>query len=181
MTSSLCLFRETVRLVPYAQEHDERTVAWLNDPFMRQTFGLTHPVSVESHRRWIESASNVLAWAILDRTGTHHGNILLHLTPRHASAYLQMYLGEAQARGQGLGWNALAAVLTHAFEQLDLHRIWLHTLPDNQAASGLYRKAGFVEEGIERESILRDGEFQDQRRWSILAQDWLHPGKSSHL
>jgi RimJ/RimL family protein N-acetyltransferase len=67
----------------------------------------------------------------------------------------------------------VAAVLNHAFAALSLHRVWLHTLVGNKAAERLYLGAGFVEEGVERESILRAGRFDSQRRWSILATEWM--------
>ena len=34
-----------------------------------------------------------------------------------------------------------------------------------------------IEEGIERESILRAGRFDSQRRWSILADEWRQRGR----
>lgn len=161
-----------IRLVPYAPEHDARTVAWLGTPELRDTFGITSEITAESHRLWMESATNLLAWAIVLPEGTHCGNALLHCNVRHLSAYFQIYLGERSSRGRGVGREATAAVLGHAFTALGQHRVWLHTLIDNLAAERLYAGAGFVDEGLERESILRAGRFDSQRRWSILAGEW---------
>ena len=161
-----------IRLAPYAPEHDARTVAWLNSAELRDTFGITSEITQASHRRWMESAANVLAWAILLPEGTHCGNTLLHCNERHRSAYFQIYLGEPASRGRGVGRAATDAVVAHAFTGLGLHRVWLHTLIGNTTAERLYASAGFADEGLEREAILRAGRFDSQRRWSLLAAEW---------
>jgi len=160
-----------IQLVPYRSEHDARTVQWLNDPKLQKDFGLSRSVSKESHRTWVEANPETVIWAITE-SGVHLGNVLLKVNLGRRSAYLQIYLGESSARGRGVGWAALSAVLNLAFNQLGVHRVWLHTLPDNQAAEALYTKAGFLREGIERESVFRDGVFIDQCRWSLLGHEW---------
>ena len=160
-----------LNLVPYATEHDAQTIAWLNDPEMRRDFGLARPITLDAHRAWLAANPDTLIWAIT-QAGEHFGNVLLQPTPRRRSGYLQIYLGNAAARGKGIGWRALARVLEFGFNELGLHRIWLHTLPENRAAAALYAKAGFVREGVEREALPRAGGFADQYRWSLLAQEW---------
>jgi len=164
---------EFVVLTPYAPQHDWQTVAWLNTEEIRNTFGLTRTVTLESHRRWVEAAKDTIAWAIMIPETGHCGNALLHCSPSHRSAYFQIYLGDPSVRGRGVGKRVVVAVLDHAFGSLALHRVWLHTLFGNKAAERLYLGAGFVEEGIEREAILRAGRFDSQRRWSILADEWM--------
>jgi RimJ/RimL family protein N-acetyltransferase len=163
----------SVVLAPYAREHDGQTVRWLSTEELRSAFGITQQVTLESHRRWIDAAKDTVAWAITTPQLGHCGNTLLHCNPRHRSAYFQIYLGNPAARGQGIGTAALQVVLKHAFTVLSLHRVWLHTLAGNESAERLYRAAGFVEEGVERESILRLDRFDSQRRWSILAPEWI--------
>jgi len=169
-TTPLLQTAET-QLVPYAAEHDAQTIAWLNDTQMQRDFGLSRPITLESHRIWLAANSDTLIWAI---TGAdeHLGNLLLQPAPSRRSAYLQIYLGNPAARGRGVGWQALALVLDFGFSKLGLHRIWLHTLPENRAAAALYAKAGFVREGVEREALPRNGGFTDQYRWSLLDHEW---------
>ena len=163
---------ESVVLSPYAPQHDRQTVTWLSTEELRNTFGITRVVTLESHRRWVEAAKDTLAWAIVVPEGRHCGNVLLHCNLNHRSAYFQMYLGDPTARGRGVGKRVVVAILDHAFAALALHRVWLHTVAGNNAAERLYRGAGFVEEGLERESILRASRFESQLRWSILADEW---------
>ena len=161
-----------VILQPYSQVHDRSTVTWLNSRELRESFGITQTITLESHRTWIESLKDTIIWAICVADRGHCGNVLVHCNRRHHSGYFQIYLGDKKARGNGVGRRTLQAVLDHLFFELDLHRVWLHTLLDNTAAEQLYVGAGFVSEGIERESILRSGHFASQHRWSILANEW---------
>jgi len=162
-----------VLLSPYTEDHDAQTVEWLNSPELQQTFGISRVVSRETHRRWMEAAKNTIVWAILIDNVGHCGNVLLHCNDRHNSAYFQIYLGDISDRGKGIGRTVLRLVLDHAFGPLNLHRVWLHTLTGNKAAEQLYRSTGFVEEGLERDALFRDGQYESQRRWSLLADDWL--------
>lgn len=159
-------------LVAYEASHDRKTVEWLNSADLQATFGLRRTVTEASHRSWVDTNSDTLIWAIIDPSGRHVGNVLLKVTQRHLSGYFQIYIGEPTARGQGLGERALLATLAKGFGEIGLHRVWLHTLPDNEAAQALYRKHGFVFEGTERDALLLDGIFMSQHRWSLLEHEW---------
>ena len=159
-------------MTPYSDVHDKLTVEWLNRPDIVASFGISRSVTKESHRRWVDSSEGVLIWAVVDKKSAHCANVLLHLNDRNRSGYFQIYVGNPAWRGQGIGTAVLRATLTTGFGQLGLHRIWLHTLQGNEAAENLYRKAGFVCEGKERDAVLRDGKFYHQLRWSIFEREW---------
>ena len=162
----------TPALHPYGPEHDAATVRWLDSGELRTTFGFREAITVDSHRRWVEASSDTFMWAVLDAQGVHCGNTLLHVNARHSSGYFQIYIGEPSARGHGVGDTALRLTLAQAFDTLALHRVWLHTFADNVAAEALYRKRGFVLEGVERDAIQGEGRFFSQNRWSLLANEW---------
>lgn len=163
---------EVSTLQSYGPEHDAATVRWLDSGELRATFGFHGAITVESHRRWLEASPDTHIWAVLDAQGVHCGNTLLHVNARHHSGYFQLYIGEPRARGHGLGDAALRLTLAQAFDTLALHRVWLHTFADNTAAEALYRKRGFVLEGVERDAIRAEGRFVSQNRWSLLADEW---------
>ena len=64
-------------------------------------------------------------------------------------------------RGQGLGERLLRKSLLAA-DAFGYRRIELGVFASNTRATALYRKAGFVEEGIKRRAILIDGVFHDE-------------------
>lgn len=159
-------------LVPYTASHDKKTVGWLNSADLQATFGLRQSINVESHRKWLNAATDTQIWAIQDQSGSHVGNVLLKINHRHRSGYFQIYIGESRARGLGLGERALIATLSTAYETYGLHRVWLHTFPENVRAEALYKKHGFVLEGLERDALFVDGTYVSQRRWSLLTSEW---------
>jgi RimJ/RimL family protein N-acetyltransferase len=70
---------------------------------------------------------------------------------------------DADLRGRGLGTALLQACIDWA-RSFGLHKLALEVFPHNKAAIGLYRKAGFEEEGRLREHYRRaNGE-----RWDAL-------------
>ena len=159
-------------LRPHHPDQDSATVAWLNSDDLRTSFGLRRTVTLEGHRRWLQEASDVLLLAIMDSEDRHVGNTLLTLNRTHRSGYFQIYIGDVAARGRGIGRAALVAMLARGFGELALHRIWLHTFPDNARAEALYRSVGIVHEGVERDAILAGDRYVSQNRWSLLAGEW---------
>lgn len=161
-------------LVPYREEHFEKTVAWLNSPEVYKPFGLTNRVTIESHIEWVKSLKNTYFWAIYEvESQTYCGNLLLTINLANHSAFFQIYLGNTLYRGKKIGESSLIAMINYAFEELDLHRIWLHVFPENKGAIRLYEKLGFVYEGMERESHYNKLIFKNQLRYSILRSEWL--------
>lgn len=96
---------------------------------------------------------------------------LSNVHPRHHHAELWTYLGDAAQRGQGLGRRAVQLLTRFGFEQLNLHRIYLHVVAYNDSAQGVYRACGFREEGRDREHIYIDGRYHDSVRMGILPDE----------
>ena len=75
-------------------------------------------------------------------------------------------------RGLGYATEMFGYFFCYLFDQCGLHRLGLVTLETNAPAVALYRKLGFAEEGRERQSIFRDGRFQDLIPMGLLADEW---------
>lgn len=171
MDSNFMTYRGA-KLVSYSQEHDKQTISWLNHPDVYENFGLTKHITIESHRKWIDSQQHYYIWAIYDDENIHRGNVSLQHNPRHNSAYFQMYIGDKNVRGKGLGFSALVCAVKYAFETLKVHRLWLQVFPENKAAIHIYQKVGFTQEGIEREANFFNRTYRDQLRFSLLDSEW---------
>jgi len=70
-------------------------------------------------------------------------------------------------RGQGLGKALLEACIRKAFAN-GLTRIELEVYADNANAIALYRRLGFVEEGLKRRARVFDGRSQDLLLMALL-------------
>lgn len=159
-------------LAPYAAEYDDNTIEWLNSESVREGFGLSYSPSLGSHQAWYAAQRELLMWAILDEKAVHQGNLLIHMKEQNSSGYLQIYIGNPSSRGKGLGKKSLIMALDYLFGEKGVHRVWLHALPNNEAAIRLYSHLGFIKEGVERDGLYRDGQFASQDRWSLLAGEW---------
>ncbi|MEX2183167.1 MAG: GNAT family protein [Chloroflexota bacterium] len=86
-------------------------------------------------------------------------------------------IGDSSLWGQGLGTDAVNAVVDFAFGELRMERVWLDTDADNHRAKAAYRRAGFTEEGRLRHAWLQDGMWADDVRMAILRDEWLALGR----
>jgi len=59
-----------------------------------------------------------------------------------------------------------------AFDVIGPHRLEARAAVANGRGNGALRKVGAMQEGILRQSFLRNGEYLDQTLWTILDEDW---------
>lgn len=150
---------------------------WINDEETNQWRGLYHPTSRDEAEKWIESKrqtqNDKLNLAIHTQDGKHIGFVGLQaICPRSRRAELWIYIGNKEFWGQGFGEDTVRALCKYAFEQMNLHRIWLECNPDFTQVTKCYEKVGFKQEGLLRQAYYRDGDFRDTCIMGILRQDF---------
>lgn len=144
------------------------------------------PFSREETRAWIDMCINKSNGyeqkAIMMEDGKHIGWIdLKNIDRLNKHAELGIAIGDKNYWGKGYGLGAMREMLHWGFEELGMNKIWLRVEIDNEKAIKSYRKMGYVEEGILRQDRLRNGEFVDRLRMSILREEFFHEGKSSKV
>ncbi|QQO20736.1 GNAT family N-acetyltransferase [Bradyrhizobium diazoefficiens] len=96
-------------------------------------------------------AGAVVGWCNVPPSGrtvsAHVGDLFMGLLP--------------DFRGRGLGEKLLREAI-QASDAFGFRRIELGVFATNTAAAALYRKVGFVEEGVKRMAILLDGIHHDE-------------------
>ena len=118
--------------------------------------------------------NDMLKWGIALRSNDKLiGSVtLFHIDLTHRRAEI----GYAQGRaywGQGYMQEALRAVLNHAFEVLNLHRIEADVDPRNAGSVRTLERLGFQREGYLRERWQVNGEIQDAFYYGLLRPDWV--------
>lgn len=78
----------------------------------------------------------------------------------------------AEAQGHGLMSAAVRALLAHAFETLELHRVVIEVVVDNARSRAIPERLGFREEAVLREAKLIGGRHEDAALYAMLASDW---------
>jgi GNAT superfamily N-acetyltransferase len=85
-------------------------------------------------------------YGIYDERGDYVGTIELYDLRGH-EATLGIIIGERSHWGRGYGPEAIRALLDHAFTDLGLERVRLHTFADNPRAQAAFKKVGFAAPG----------------------------------
>ena len=124
--------------------------------------------------KWSANDKDNLGFAIETRDDppVRVGNLgLWGARPKDRCASLGIALGREYV-GRGYGTDAVRVIVGYGFREMGLHRIQLVVAAFNSAGIRAYQKAGFVEEGRDRESVLHDGHWYDDVLMSILDHEW---------
>ena len=167
-----------VVLRPLVKADAPRLAAIVNDPAVSRTMRATQGhVSIAAEELFIESLETAPAVLVLGVAAAEDGRLLgaaglHHLDDPARKAELGIFLGPPSEWGRGLGGEAVALLLRHAFEALRLHRVWLHVPADHERAIRVYERLGFRREGLLRESARRSDGWVDVVVMGILADEW---------
>lgn len=168
-----------VRLAALTEKDAELFSKWSEDAeYLRQLdTDIAVPRSVEYFRSEIQTTStspNCFEMGI--RTMDH--NILIGFVSLHSiewnngSARVAIGIGEREYRNKGYGSEVMEIILRYAFAELNLNRVGLDVISNNPRAIRCYEKAGFVVEGVIRESVVRDGQKHNRICMGILRREW---------
>lgn len=102
---------------------------------------------------------------------------------RNQKAEFGIKICETEEQGQGYGIDALYHFIDFMFRFLNLNKIELTSMVDNQRAHSLYKKLGFKEIGIVREGSFdsRTGTFSDVMYMDLLKKEWLDVYKNINI
>jgi RimJ/RimL family protein N-acetyltransferase len=173
------LVGEQVRLRG-VREDDLATLAnWEMDParMSTQSNWVVPPSEAAAKERiatWSANQKDDLGFAIetLDDQPVLIGHLgLWDARPKDRCATLGIGLGREYI-GRGYGTDAVRIIVGYGFREMGLHRIQLSVAPFNPAGIRAYEKAGFIEEGRRRGSVLHDGRWYDEVQMSILDHEW---------
>ena len=74
--------------------------------------------------------------------------------------------------GQGIMTEALDGMLKFGFEEYGLNRIVAKVMKGNVGSIKVLQKLGFVQEGLLRESLYKNGQYHDLMVFSILRSEY---------
>jgi RimJ/RimL family protein N-acetyltransferase len=172
-----------VRLRPIERDDLPVYVEWFSDPEVRRYLGLYLPFSLAQEERWFEQhleqveKQKVVMLAIETDEGAHIGNVsLMDINWKERHAELGIVIGDKAYWDQGYGSDAIQTMLRLAFEEMNLHRVFLRVHDDHARGIRCYEKVGFQKEGALRESVFREGAYHDMLLMSILESEFENHG-----
>ncbi len=168
---------KTVYLRLLSQDDLKDRVSWINDEENIQTLLFDWPTSYEKTLKWYSSAimdSSKLHFSIVDaETGELIGMTgLLNIDRINHHAQFYITIGNKQYRGKRLPDEVIPLVLEYGFSELELKKIYLYTLQNNERGRHVYERNGFKQDGILRQQVFCRGKQQDLYVHSILKTEF---------
>jgi UDP-4-amino-4,6-dideoxy-N-acetyl-beta-L-altrosamine N-acetyltransferase len=153
--------------------------AWRRSPEVGRWMSDADFPSEADHRVWFDrlrADTDKRGWMIT-RDGRPSGLLTLTgLDGPHRRAEWNWFVGDADARGRGVGRAAQVLGLDRAFGELGLHKVFAEVMADNDAALKAQSGAGFRREGYLPEHVLKDGRPRDVVLLGMTAALWRSVG-----
>lgn len=171
------LVGENVYLRPLDREDAESIVPWLNDHEVTRTLLWYRPANLASEEQFLDNLygpekADLLLGITLREGDRLIGVVGLHrLDSRARHANLGIMIGEKSEWGKGRGTEATRLIVRHAFEGLNLNRVWLEVHADHEHAIHAYERAGFKREGVLRQHAFREGRYVDEVVMGVLREE----------
>lgn len=142
----------------------ERYLGWLLDPEVTRYLDSGGDYTMRVLENYVDAMSNrpeVLFWAIhLKSNRCHIGNIKIEgIHKIHKRGEYGILMGDRQVWGRGYAREASLRIMEYCFETLNLRKITLGVVEDNERALKLYQGLGFVVEGIYRNHGFYNGKW----------------------
>lgn len=82
------------------------------------------------------------------------------------------YSLSAQHQGNGYMTEAGQRLIAYAFDDLNLHRLMANYMPHNHRSANVLKRLGFQIEGIARDYLFINGQWQDHVMTSLVNPTW---------
>lgn len=158
---------------------------WRNDPELIAQLGAPYRfINLSVDEAWFDSYMNNRSTTVRCAIVEEHNDAILGLVSlvsvdhMNQSAEFHIMIGNKENQGKGLGTFAVMQMLHHAFDNLNLQRVELTVLEDNERARHLYEKVGFVQEGVKRSARYKKGKFVNMMIYSVLKAEFNRGGYS---
>lgn len=172
-----------VELKYFGRSDFNQLIEWIDSPeFLLQWGGpeFDYPLNDAQLEKYIKNANNdnsesLIYKAIDTDTGRTVGHISLgKIDIKNRSARVgKVLVGDKNTRGKGIGQQMIREILKIAFDELHLHRVSLGVFDFNVSAISCYEKAGFIKEGLLRDSRKYGDKYWSLWEMSILENEWL--------
>lgn len=174
MSKPIEITTERLLLTPLSLQHaSDNYVGWLNDEDVIKYTEITAPYTSTELKTFLENVDRdkeLLCWAIhIKGSNKHIGNVKISpVNKRHGYAEYSILMGDKTEWGKGYASEASRAVVDYCFKKENIRKIVLGVVEDNVAAVELYKKMGFVTEGVFVKHGIYDGKYSNVLRMGIF-------------
>ncbi|MCK9486842.1 MAG: GNAT family N-acetyltransferase [Dehalococcoidia bacterium] len=177
-----------VRLRPITEADLPDMLRWLADPEVVRFYGSPPESLEECRQQYLEPGVNpcwrfIIEWGDLGRGGgggaggARSVGEVQYWRRYPGDEYLwdagvDIFIGEPDARGRGVGIETVRTMLRYLFEEKGVHRVTIDPEVANTRAIHVYERAGFRLDGVLRHHAFEHGEYVDTHFMSILEDEW---------
>jgi RimJ/RimL family protein N-acetyltransferase len=157
-----------VRLRPPEPRDLERIFAWYNDPEIVAPFDRFSVDAFEEFARSVEAApkdpvSLAPRFVVETKVPEELVGVVGHYRPHPVLQFVDVWyvLGRREARGRGLGHEAVGLLVDHLFETEPVERLGATCDLENVPSARLLEGLGFRREGTLRSALFHHGRWHD--------------------
>ena len=156
-----------------------------NDPEIENlVIGWAFPVSSYAQEKWFEQHYNDdrnFRFVIeTEEDGAVGIATLVDIDWKNRHATHGIKIANKKHRARGIGTDTVMAIMRYAFDELQLNRLDSSRFPNNKPSKKLYTKCGWVEEGVRRNYIFKNGKYRDLVITGIMADEYHELIKNNH-
>lgn len=138
----------------------------LNDPQIENSVGgWSFPISEKTQNDWFKNFENSLEslkLVIENKDGEFVGLIgASDIDMKNGTTEVHIKLFDSNLKCKGIGTEVMSIFANYCFQQLRLHCLYAIVLEENLASLKMFKKCGFLQEGILKERIYKNGEYKN--------------------
>ncbi len=171
-----------LKLRALALEDAKVTWAWRNKEEISNLYsGHPFPVSYDQEKAWYDKVmySNFPTTVFgIELEGEGKKELiglttLTNINMLNRTCDFSILIGVENYRGKGFSKTATQLTLAFGFNELGLNKIALRVRQGNDVAINLYKRLGFVTEGVLKQNVFRNNQFQDEIAMAIFKSDFI--------
>ena len=140
-------------------------VEWRNDPAILRWLFSYSPLNKTKQRKWYEKYldDDTQQTFIIEvkEEKIPIGTVgLTSIDYKNQRAELGVLIGDESWQNKGIGKEALGLLIKFAFDEMNIRKIKAIVFEENIPAIRLYKSCGFVEEGVLKKEVYKNGEFK---------------------
>jgi RimJ/RimL family protein N-acetyltransferase len=168
---------DKVRLRPIEERDMATLYLWMQDAVLLRSINRTEKTTWSSHidwyRRLLHDESQILFSVEAVEDGLLVGQCgLKKVDYKNRKAELWVFIGDNTIRGNGYGSEAVKKLVSFAFEEKGLNRLYLYVVDFNLGVKRFYQQMGFRQEGFFKQDVCIDGIFHDTIHMALLREEY---------
>lgn len=164
-------------LRPITKNDTDLILKWRNNDQVKKFFIFQNDLTIKQHKKWLkEHIKEKKAYQFIievKEKKTPIGSVYIRdVDLKNLKAEFGIFIGNNDYRGCGLGTVATKSILDFAFNELNLNKVYLRVFSDNKKAINVYRKVGFLQEGLFKKEVKINNVFHDIVFMGILKENY---------